>query len=271
MFFVSDRTGLTAESYGKSLLAQFPELDFKTVTLAFVENETKARLALRHINEEFKNTGVQPIVFSSLVEKQEQDIINACDAVVIDLFATFLNPLEKSLGMKSAHTQGISKTIHGKSSYIQRLDAIDYSLAHDDGVRPDEYDEADLILVGVSRCGKTPTSLYLAMNFSLNVSNYPLTDDDLVNDELPSCLRKYRDKLVGLTIKPVPLSRIRKKRRPTEGYSSLDVCKREITIAERMFKYLDIPVFDSTDTSIEEIASNVVKSLGISRERNGYA
>ena len=271
VFFVSDGTGLTAETNGRSLLAQFPRLDFNTVTLAFIDSEEKALKARDHINAAFDSSGVKPVVFCTLVEKSELEVIHQSHALVIDLFNTFLEPLEKIFGMESAHTLGLSKTILGKASYLTRLDAIDYSLSHDDGVRPDQYDEADIILVGVSRCGKTPTSLYLAMNFSLKVSNYPLVEDDLQCSTLPAYLQQYMPKLVGLTIKPVPLSRIRKKRRPNSDYASLPVCQKEIETAEYMFKAAGIPVFDTTETSIEEIATYVVKTLGVSRERTGFA
>jgi regulator of PEP synthase PpsR (kinase-PPPase family) len=270
VFFVSDGTGLTAESYGKSLLAQFPELEFVTVTLAFVDTQEKARLAGDQINMEKTRSGFRPVVFSTLVDEVEQAIIECCSACVINLFHAFLGPLENCFGVESAHTQGMSRTVLGDKSYLLRLDAIDYSLAHDDGVRPDQYYEADVILVGVSRCGKTPTSLFLAMNFSLKASNYPLTEEDLENDSLPDSLMKYKHKLFGLTIKPVPLSRIRRKRRPGSDYASLSICQREIAIAGAMFEQANIPVFDTTETSIEEIAGNVVRALGISRERSGY-
>jgi len=271
VFFMSDGTGLTAESYGKSLLAQFPELEFVTVTLAFVDTQEKARLAGDQINAAKKQSGFQPVVFSTLVCDVEQEIIDDCDACVINLFDAFLGPLENCFGMESAHTQGMSRTIFGDKSYLVRLDAIDYSLAHDDGVRPDQYDEAEAILVGVSRCGKTPTSIFLAMNFSLKTSNYPLTGGDLESDSLPDALLMHREKLVGLTIKPVPLSRIRRKRRPGSDYASLNLCQREVDVAGAMFEQAGIPVFDTTETSIEEIAGNVVRALGISRERSGYA
>ncbi len=271
VFFVSDGTGLTAETNGRSLLAQFPELEFDTVTLAFIDSEDKARVARKHINTTYEQSGIQPVVFSTLVEKPEQDVIRQSKALVIDLFNAFLEPLEKCFGMESAHKLGMSKTILGKSTYLDRLDAIDYSLSHDDGIRPDQYDDADVILVGVSRCGKTPTCLYLAMNFSLKASNYPLTADDMQRDTLPDFLQQYRDKLVGLTIKPMPLSRIRVKRRPGSDYASLQNCQSEVKTAERMFQHVGIPVFDTTETSIEEIASNVVKAQGISNERTGFA
>lgn len=271
VFFVSDRTGLTAETYGRSLLAQFPELEFETFTLAFISNGEKASQAVDLINTAHELSGLQPIVFSSLVKERVQKVLDRSNGQVIDLFHTFLGPLEACLGMESAHKQGISKKVLGQSVYQRRLDAIDYSLSHDDGVRPDQYDEAEVILVGVSRCGKTPTSLYLAMNFSLKVSNYPLTEEDLASEELPAYLQPHRDKMVALTIKPVPLSKIRRKRRPDSDYASLENCQRELAIADGMFERAGLPQFDTTETSIEEVASYVVKTLGISRERFGYA
>ena len=271
VFFVSDRTGLTAETYGKNLLAQFPDLNFETFTLAFVDNKQKAQNALELINKAYETSGLEPIVFSSMAEKQEHDIISSSQAIIIDLFNTFLGPLEKALGMASAHTQGISKTIHGKESYTYRLDAIDYSLAHDDGIRPDQYDDADIILIGVSRCGKTPTSLYLAMNFSLKAANYPLTPEDIERGDIPDFVVKNRHKLVALTIKPVPLSKIRKKRRPDSEYASLQNCQHELNVANEIFKKYELKKFDTTETSIEEIASNVVKTMGALRPRVGFA
>lgn len=271
MFFVSDRTGLTAESYGKSLLAQFPELEFVAKTLAFVDTPEKALAAREEINELTRRSELKPVVFSTLVDENEQYIIESSDACVINLFHTFLGPLEQCFGMESAHRLGISsRSILGDKSYQRRLDAIDYSLTHDDGLFPNQYDDADVILVGVSRCGKTPTSLYLAMNFSLKVSNYPLTSEDLERDTLPDYLLDNKHKLVGLTIKSVPLSRIRHQRRPDSKYASLKVCQYELEQADRLFKQAKLPVFDTTNTSIEEIASNVVRAMGVSRQREGF-
>lgn len=271
VFFVSDRTGLTAETYGRNLLAQFPQLEFQTFTLAFVSSAEKAQSAVEMINAAHAKTGVRPIVFSSLVERAEQDILNECSALMVDLFHTFLGPLEACLGMESAHKQGNSKNVLGKHAYLDRLDAIEYSLSHDDGVRPDQYDEAEVILVGVSRCGKTPTSLYLAMNFSLKVSNYPLTPEDLERECLPESLQRHRNKIVALNIRPEVLSNIREKRRPGGKYASLANCRNETRIAEMMFQRARLPQFDTTETSIEEVAGFVVKTLGISRERRGFA
>ena len=262
VFFISDRTGLTAESYGSSLLSQFPGIEFTSIKHTFVDNELQAKQSAIVIEAASKTSGTQPIVFTTMVKPSLQKIIESADACVISLFSTFIGPLECTLGEKSAHTLGLSRDVIGDGSYQKRLDAIDYSLAHDDGIRPDQYDEAEVILVGVSRCGKTPTSLLLAMSHSIYTANYPLTEEDLEADTLPAVLLKHREKLIGLTIKSGQLSNIREKRRPNSHYASLHYCKTEIKIAEAMFQRAGIPCFDSTDTSIEELASSVMKSIG---------
>jgi hypothetical protein len=267
VFFVSDRTGLTAESYGKCLLAQFPALEFETTTLAFVDTPEKAEQAKAQINAANITDGEEPIVFSTLISDEEQEIVESADAHVISLFHSFLGSLEGVFNTAASHKQGASRISYNDRTYQRRLDAIDFALSHDDGVMLDHYDQADIILAGVSRCGKTPTSLYLAMNFSLKVANYPLTPEDMHQDTLPKFLQDNIDKLVGLTIKPVPLSRIRRQRRPDSGYSSLEICQNELQIAQGMFEKAGIPVFETTDTSIEEISSRVVRALGLARER----
>lgn len=271
VFFVSDRTGLTAESFGKSLLAQFPQLKFDTRTLAFVDSVQKAHEAKQQIDLASNRYGREPIIFSTLVGQEEQQIIGSCRGHMVNLFGEFLAPLEAKLGLDSAHSLGNLKKFNGDTSYLKRLDALDYCLAHDDGIRPDQYNQADVILVGVSRCGKTPTSLYLAMNLSLKACNYPLTEEDLEHDTLPDFLLEQRSKLVGFTIKPVPLSKIRKKRRPDSQYATLQQCQHEVALAEQMFKRANLTVFDTSETSIEEIASYVVRVLGISHQRSGFA
>jgi regulator of PEP synthase PpsR (kinase-PPPase family) len=263
VFFVSDRTGLTAQNYGRTLLSQFPGQKFKIVILSFVDTVQKATLASARINAASARAGKQSVVFSTIISEEEQKILESSDACIVDLYNTFLGPLETFFGQESAHRQGRSRAIFGDKDYQGRLDAIDYSLSHDDGLRYDQYGEADVILVGVSRCGKTPTSLFLAMNFSMKVSNYPLTEEDFNKQTLPDCLLKHKEKLVALTIKVAPLSRIRRARRPNSEYASFAVCEQEVRIAETMFSKADIPVFDTTDISIEEIASEVVKALGL--------
>lgn len=261
VFFVSDRTGLTAESYGTSLLAQFPKFEFESIKCPFVDNAEQAMITAGEIDRMAQKSGDEPIVFSTLVDTEIQSIIENTNACVINLFGTFLGPLETCLDAHSAHTLGKSHDIFGHSGYNRRLDAIDYALTHDDGVRPDQYDAADIILVGVSRSGKTPTCLLLAMNHSISACNYPLIEDDLSRETLPEVLLKHRDKLIGLTISPEQLSSIREKRRPGSKYASINYCKKEIKIAEDMFVQAGIQYFESTDTSIEELAGQIIKAM----------
>ncbi len=261
VFFLSDGTGLTASSYGKSLLAQFQSVDFDAKTIPFVDSLERAHMVSAEIQASQVRKGTRAIVFSTLVDEEIQECIESSGAFVIDIFHAFIGPLEHELERESAHTLGQSSHVLDDSRYQKRIDAIEFALAHDDGVRPDHYEQADVILTGVSRCGKTPTSLYLAMNFSLKACNYPLTDEELERDTLPGSLRPWRDKLIGLTINPGVLQRIREKRRASAQYCSLAVCSREVKAAERLFSEAGIPVFDSTATSIEELAGSILKFI----------
>ena len=261
IFFVSDRTGLTVETLAKSLLAQFKSVDYQVEKFSFIDNQDKAQKLADIIVNRQTNQNNKIVVFTTLVDTTTQKIIAATDACVIDLFNTFIEPLEIAFGKDSAHTLGLSHEVLGNSRYQKHLDAIEFAMAHDDGIRPDHYDQADVVLVGVSRSGKTPTSLYLAMNFSLKASNYPLTDNELNAETLPAHLLAHKEKLVGLTIRPDVLQAIRQKRRPGGDYASLSVCKKEVKAAEQMFQYADLPVFNMTNTSIEETSGNIIKRL----------
>jgi regulator of PEP synthase PpsR (kinase-PPPase family) len=263
VFFVSDRTGLTAETYGRSLLSQFPGAQFDSRRFPFVDSVAKAHAVAAQIARLSRQGVANSIVFSTLVEAELQGIIAATGACVIDLFSTFIEPLEAALGVPSAHTQGLSRSEFGRQSYQDRLNAIEYTLNHDDGVRPDQYPHADVILVGVSRCGKTPTSLYLAMNFFLNAANYPLTGHELEQDALPPVLQAVKGKLVALTIDARTLSNIRQQRRPGSDYASFEVCQREVRSASIIFRNAGLPVVDTSATSIEEIAGWIVKEKGL--------
>ncbi len=259
VFYVSDRSGKTAESLGQSLLSQFDGVEFLDRTFAFVITEMEAHYVAGEIQREYETSGVQPIVFSTLVNDEIQQFISATDACVISLFNSFIEPLENSLQIKSSHTIGKPHEEFGDEDYKKQMDAIDFTLKHDDGVKVDLFDQADIILVGVSRSAKTPTCLYLAMNFSIKAANYPLTDDDLDKDELPEFLLHHIDKIVGLTIRADQLSAIRQQRRPNTTYATLKKCQYEVKRAEIFMKKADIFVLDSTAMSIEEIAVNIVK------------
>jgi len=262
-FFVSDRTGITVETLGQSLLTQFPDIEFVTRTLPFVTNQVAAQNAAEIIRAACLEDGVPPLVFSTLTDPTTQYIIGSANQYVFDLFGTFIEPLEDALGAESSHTAGRMHGIRDVTVYERRLHALNFTLGHDDGISTRDLSEADIVLVGVSRSGKTPTCLYLAMHYSLKAANYPLTDDDFESGRLPAALVKVRQKLYGLTIVPEQLSRIRHERRPHGVYSTIAQCRAEVAQAEALFKAENIQYLDTTTVSIEEIASTIVRDMGL--------
>ena len=268
VFFISDGTGITAETLGHSLLAQFPQTIFKQVRLPFVDSISKAQDCARRIRDAARNDSERPIVFNSLVAPDAVAAVRTADALYLDLFESFIEPLESELGVKSTHTVGRFHGIADSLDYKNRIEAINFSLAHDDGVSHAELNIADVILVGVSRSGKTPTSLYLAMQFGVKTANYPLIPEDFERNKLPTELHKFRRKLFGLTISPERLAQIRQERRPDSVYASLENCRYEIDAAQRLMQREYIPWLDSTSRSIEEIATKIMQEVRL--DKRGY-
>ena len=266
VFYLSDGTGITAETIGHSLLTQFSGNRFLTDRMPFVDTPDKAREAATRIRAAGEAAGSRPIVISSCVDGALTTLVAESGALMLDVFAPFIEPLERELGEARQQRVGQAHGIVDFESYHRRINAMNYALTHDDGMRID-YDEADLILVGVSRAGKTPTCVYLALHHGVRAANYPLTEDDLEADErLPAKLRAYRSKIFGLTIDPIRLQQIRQERRPNSRYSQLDTCKREVAQAEAMLRREGIEMLSTTHASIEEISSRVLEYLGINRE-----
>jgi len=260
VFFVSDGTGITAETFGHSVLTQF-ELRFRQIRLPFIDTLDKAHDAARKINEAFVTDGQRPIIFSTLVQTELSDVIRRCKGMYMDLFQTFVAPLEQELNVKSTHTIGRSHNIVDSEEYKNRIEAINFSLAHDDGQSHKNLSSADIILVGVSRSGKTPTSLYLAMQYGIKAANYPLIPDDFERGRLPSSLYEFKSKIFGLTITPERLSEIRNERRAGSKYASIENCRYEVKEAETMMKREGIRWLSSTTKSIEEISTTILQEI----------
>ena len=265
VFYVSDGTGITAETIGHSLLTQFSGLRFATDRLPFVDTPDKAREAADRIRRAGQAAGVRPIVVNSCVDADLTALLGESGALMLDVFAPFIEPLERELGESRQQRVGQAHGMVDFEAYHRRINAMNYALTHDDGVRLD-YDEADLILVGVSRAGKTPTCIYLALHHGVKAANYPLTPEDLEEERLPAKLRQYRQKLFGLTIDPLRLQQIRQERRANSRYAQLDTCRREVAQAEAMLRREGIEMLSTTHASIEEISSRVLEHLGINRE-----
>lgn len=266
VFFISDGTGITAETFGKAILAQF-DTKFRHVRLPFVDTVDKAHQAVRQINHTAEAEGKKPIVFTTLVDMEVVRVVQThCKGLLMDMFGTFVNPLEQELGIKSLHRVGRFSDISQSKEYLDRMEAINFSLAHDDGQTHHDLEGADVILVGVSRSGKTPTSLYLAMQFGLKVANYPLIPEDFERKQLPPALLPLRKKIFGLTIDPQRLSDIRNERRPDSRYASLANCRHEVAEAEAMMRRAGIRWLSTTSKSIEEIATTIVQEVSPERE-----
>ena len=264
VFYLSDGTGITAETIGSSLLTQFPGIEFDTHRIPFIDNEAKARHAADQMRTAGRDAGVRPLAINTVVDGALAAILAESDALMMDVFAPFIAPLEEELGTTRQPRVGHAHGMVDFAKYENRINATNYALSHDDGVDL-HYDEADVILVGVSRSGKTPTCLYLALQFGVRAANYPLTDEDLESEELPKKLRAHRRKLFGLTIDSTRLQQVRQQRRPNSRYAQLDTCKREIAAAEAIFRHEQIPMLSTTHTSIEEIGSKVLAHQGIER------
>ena len=260
-FFLSDQTGVTAETLGHSLLVQFDGQKFRQVTLPFIDTEDKARAAVKRIDEACGKDDLRPIVFSTLVQPECRKIVRESRGLHLDIFDAFLESLETELQERPSHKLGQAHGMSDIDAYMKRIEATNYALANDDGGIDRNYDQADVILVGVSRSGKTPTCLYLALHFCIRAANYPITEEDFETGDLPEELLAHKHKIFALTIDPERLAAIRELRRPGSDYASLRRCHKEVQMAEDMFHRYGLAVLDSTTQSIEELASLIKKGL----------
>ena len=265
VFFVSDQTGVTAETMGHSLLTQFDGVQFRPVTLPFVSTLDKAAEAARRINLSAQTEDMRPIVFSTLVQDDLRAVVKQADGLFLDFFDAFLGPLESELAVRSSHTSGRAHSMSDLKAYTTRINATNFALANDDGAGARDYEHADVILIGVSRSGKTPTCLYLALQYGVFAANFPLTDDELESGALPAPLRPQQRKLFGLTIKPERLQQIRNERRPDSRYASAQQVQYELRTALALFDRSGVPYLDTTECSIEEISSRILDRTGIER------
>ncbi|KRW58020.1 posphoenolpyruvate synthetase regulatory kinase/phosphorylase PpsR [Pseudomonas sp. TTU2014-080ASC] len=264
-FFISDGTGITAETLGQSLLAQFETIDFVKLTRPYIDTVDKARAMVQQINAAAEKDGSKPIIFDTLVNQEIREVLAESEGFMIDIFSSFLAPLEQELASRSSYSVGKSHAIGQSSKYMERIEAVNFALDNDDGARTQHYDKADLILVGVSRCGKTPTCLYMAMQYGIRAANYPLTEEDMERLQLPAILKQHRHKLFGLTIDPDRLTAIRHERKPNSRYASFAQCEFEVREVESLFRREGIAYLNSTSFSVEEISAKILVEKGVER------
>jgi len=261
VFFVSDGTGITAETFGNSILAQF-SIKPRHVRRPFIDTADKAHQVVREINATAEREGRRPVVFTTLVDAEVLGIVmDGCRGLVFDMFKTFVEPLELEFGMKSNHRVGRFSDVSKDREYNERIEAINFALEHDDGQSARSMERADVVLVGVSRSGKTPTSLYLAMQHGIKAANVPLIPDDFERGRLPSMLIPHKSKCFGLSIAPDRLAEIRHERRPNSKYASIENCRYEVAEAEALMRREGIAWLSSTHKSIEEIATTILRDI----------
>ena len=248
-FYISDGTAITAEVFGHALLTLFPA-QFEHVTIPFVETTDMAEQVKQRINDLYKTTGQRPLIFQTFVDDTLRQIIHSSDGISYDFLNAFVEPIQRELGVAPVPKTHRTHSIHEKT-YDFRIDAVNFALANDDGSNLKNYDQADIILVGVSRSGKTPTSLYLALQYGIKAANYPFVEEDMEQLRLPEVLKRNKAKLFGLTITPERLSQIREQRRANSRYASLRQCQLELAEVERLYQREQIPFLNSTHLSIE--------------------
>lgn len=267
VFYVSDSTGITVEGIGRSVLSQFSDIEFIEKTVSFVDNQDKVDALVKEINTIESNYGTRPIVFFTCAPDSFHASITQCNALTMNCLEMFIKPLSIEFNQEPLHNKPNSKLNNHKrlQSYQRRIDALNYTMNNDDGISVRNFNQAELILVGVSRSGKTPTSLYLALHYGIFTANYPLVDEDFANDSLPLPLKAHLSKLYGLLISPKRLAEIRAQRRPGSRYAELKKCQDEVSATRRIFDASGIRYLDVTSRSVEELSSKILQDANIQR------
>jgi len=268
VFYVSDSTGITAETFGHSLLSQFEHIEFNIIHLRYIDTPARASEACQRIAAEVQAGKLRPLVFSTLVAPALREKMAQSGGVWFDLFETYIGPLQQELHQHPSQAAGRTHGVVDDANYAARIDAVNYALRNDDGISTRYYHQADVILVGVSRTGKTPTCLYLALHYGVRAANYPLTEEEHLVVGLPPALEDFAGKLFGLSISAERLQRIRTQRQPNSRYASLSQCRSELRRAEELFRLSRIPYLDISAMSVEEISTSILHQLGMQSDES---
>ncbi|MCW2804860.1 MAG: putative phosphotransferase [Propionibacteriaceae bacterium] len=260
VFFLSDSTGISAETMGNALLIQFPELRFERHVIPFITTVQEARRVVAVLDAAMAGP-VTPLAFSTTAVTEIRDVLHRSSCPLIDFFDLHMSRVESILGVQG---QRVAARLHGVGDiqrYNARMAAVEYAIEHDDGQSLRALDRADVILVAPSRCGKTPTTMYLALQHGVFVANYPLVPEDFGSAELPRPVRALRDRCFGITTTPARLSQVRQERRPNSGYASLEQCSYELRCADALYRRHRIPVINSSAKSVEEMSTVILQFL----------
>jgi regulator of PEP synthase PpsR (kinase-PPPase family) len=264
VFFLSDSTGISAETMGNALLIQFPDLQFERTLIPFISTVDQAREVVAQLDAAMDGP-VTPLCFTTAAVDEVREELLRTKAPIIDFFGIHMSRIEEQLGARGLHE---ARRLHGVGDvrrYNSRMAAIEFAIEHDDGLSPRGLDRADVVLVAPSRCGKTPTAMYLALQHGMFVANYPLVDEDLETTDLPRPVRHLADRCFGLTTTVARLSRVRQERRPDSRYASEEQCRFELRGATAMYDRHQLPTVDTSASSVEEIAAVVIQTLARQR------
>ena len=259
-FFVSDSTGITAETLGSTLLTQFPAQRFERHTVPFLTTADHAQQVAARIDA-VAGTGRATVVFSTVVDPHLRGILEASAGFFVDLFGSHIHQLEAALHTTANLQPGRAHGLGDALRYQSRMSAVEYAMEHDDGQSVRALERAQLILIAPSRCGKTPTSMYLALQHGIRTANFPLVDEDFAHRSLPGPIAPFQDKCFGLTSQPLRLSQVRQERRPGTVYASLPQCAWELRNAEAMYALNAIPHLNSAFMSVEEISATILQQM----------
>lgn len=259
VFFLSDSTGISAETMGNALLIQFPDLRFERRLIPFITTVEEARKVVAVLDAAM-DSGVTPLAFSTTAVTEIRDVLHTSRCPLIDFFDLHMSRVESILGVQG---QRVAARLHGVGDvkrYNARMAAVEYAIEHDDGQSMRALDKADVILVAPSRCGKTPTTMYLALQHGVFVANYPLVDEDFDSNELPKPIRHLQDRCFGITTTPARLSQVRNERRANSRYASLEQCTYELRRAETLYRIHKIPSINSSAKSVEEMSTVILQT-----------
>jgi [pyruvate, water dikinase]-phosphate phosphotransferase / [pyruvate, water dikinase] kinase len=260
VFFLSDSTGISAETMGNALLIQFPDLRFERRLIPFISTMEEAKRVVAILDAAMDGP-VTPLAFTTAAVDEIREVLHTSRCPIIDFFDMHMSRVESILGVRGLHVASRLHSVGDIQRYNARMAAVEYAIEHDDGQSTRALDKAEVILLAPSRCGKTPTTMYLALQHGIFVANYPLVEDDFDTTELPRPVRQLRDRCFGLTTTPIRLSQVRHERRPNSRYASLEQCTYELREAEALYRRHRIPVINSSAKSVEEMSTVILQTL----------
>lgn len=263
IYYISDSSGILVTNLGQALICQFPEVNFYEEKFSYIRTVTEAKKIMAHILK--RSGGRRPIIFSTILDPEVRAVFDSPEVEYFEAYGRFLERLETCLETEAVREPGIARN-PSDLALNMRVDAIHFCLDHDDGTKAGEYDEADVILLGVSRVGKTPVAVFLATQMGLKSANFPLTAEYLNRYQVPETIRQNLSRVVALTTSPEQLHSAREKRYPGSRYARLSTCVEELKLAEHLYLKSNIPVVSSAGRSIEETATQVTQQLGIAKK-----